>query len=598
MSKSIKLDTTKRGLPAIWETGGGLTSGGSATIIAKADGSKPRAVYVRRGGHLACGDHALIAVHQGYYLVRAGVNRGTRSSAVIERIVKTSVTDVNGETFKATAEVEVVNTFSQGEWDRPLDAKLEAAVEVAFRKASIYHCRSAMYIDTSERTPESPEQRKRREAEMAKQDAERARLRTEKAAADAKARAEAEAASRAALPGLLPRLSALVDRIVALREANPNTNYTELTLGDSWFSFGWGLKEILYTDENVGKVERTVAYWEEQVVEKLRKQMARAEFQPQFEALTSRVETLGLTLSFGEEKVNWEGGSYYGGFAYTQEGFGSFVSDLTHKEEEKATKEREEAAAAAAQAERERVAQDAALTEFGGPHRLGGVNNRSAWWVVRPDGSLREPDRTDTHRYDASNRLGEYWQAVGQSELALHYHRADRYDIAHCEVVHRPEVVTPAQLAAAKQIEEEMGASENAFGLDDRLGRLLDRRAVAIEEAMTDLPQPLWPEDGWTLEALSSANGLSLAVDARSWVNHGREFAEHCEGREAQTVYELPAADGVLQVVAYYKWGAWNLNLWWREQTDVVAAPAEADEPAQAETSLADLAAFFNGQRS
>ena len=42
MSKSITIDATKRGLPAIWETGGGLTSGGSTTIIAKADGSKPR----------------------------------------------------------------------------------------------------------------------------------------------------------------------------------------------------------------------------------------------------------------------------------------------------------------------------------------------------------------------------------------------------------------------------------------------------------------------------------------------------------------------------------------------------------------------------
>ena len=29
----IRIDTTKRGIPALWESGGGLTSGGSATII-------------------------------------------------------------------------------------------------------------------------------------------------------------------------------------------------------------------------------------------------------------------------------------------------------------------------------------------------------------------------------------------------------------------------------------------------------------------------------------------------------------------------------------------------------------------------------------
>ena len=147
--KTIRVDATKRGLPAIWESGGGMTSGGSATIIAKRDGSKPRAVYVRRGGHLACGQHALVAVHEGFYVVHAGVSRGARSSATIERIVSVSVKDIDGEKWEAKAEVEEVNAFSRGEWDHPFDEKFAAAVEAAFRKASIYHCRSAYYIDTS-----------------------------------------------------------------------------------------------------------------------------------------------------------------------------------------------------------------------------------------------------------------------------------------------------------------------------------------------------------------------------------------------------------------------------------------------------------------
>lgn len=150
-TRTVTVEATKRGLPATWETGGGLTSGGSATIVAKRDGSKPRPVFVRRKGHRSGGPHALIVLHEGFYLVHASVARGVRHSARIERVVSTSVEDVDGGKRKATAEVEVVNTFDRGEWDVPLDKTLEPAMEAAFRKASIYHCRSAVYVDTSDR---------------------------------------------------------------------------------------------------------------------------------------------------------------------------------------------------------------------------------------------------------------------------------------------------------------------------------------------------------------------------------------------------------------------------------------------------------------
>jgi hypothetical protein len=459
MSKSITIDATKRGLPAIWETGGGLTSGGSATIIAKADGTKPRAVFVRTRGHLSGGPHALVCVHEGFYLVHAGVGRGVRQSARIERIVKTSIKDVHGEKFEATAEVEVVNTFSQGEWDKPLDTKFEAAVEAAFSKASAYHCRYAVYIDTSERKPDSDEQRKRREAEMAKQDAERAHLRAEKAAADAKAKAEAEAASREAkASGLGVRIEAAQVRLNALRSSNPGTSYSKLELGESYFVFGWGDK--LYTEANVAEVERNVAYWEEQVVEKLRKQMARAEFQPQFEAFVPHIESLGLTLSFGEEKVNWEGGSYYGGFTYTREGFESFKADLTRKEEEAAKKAREEAAAkakASAEAEAEVLGlpQDIRIWK-----RTGGATGCGMGWVITPDGFDRERDGLENDnprraaRYDEGNLV---WKQILPGELVLSWRKAFTAAEHEFEVVHLPsEGPTEAQLERVAEIQQEL----------------------------------------------------------------------------------------------------------------------------------------------
>lgn len=63
---------TKGGWPALWERGGALSRRGSATIVAEADGSKPRPILVKTRGHLACGQHALVGLRAGMYVIRAG----------------------------------------------------------------------------------------------------------------------------------------------------------------------------------------------------------------------------------------------------------------------------------------------------------------------------------------------------------------------------------------------------------------------------------------------------------------------------------------------------------------------------------------------
>ena len=281
----------------------------------------------------------------------------------------------------------------------------------------------------------------------------------DKVAADAKAKAEAEAASREAKQnGLGARLEAVQVRLNALRSSNPNTSYSKLELGESYFVFGWGDK--LYTEENVRHVEHDVRDWEEQVVEKLRKQMARAEFQPQFEAFVPRVETLGLTLSFGEEKVNWGGGSHYGGFTYTQEGLESFKSDLIRKEEEAAKKAREEAAAAA------KASAEAEAGVLGLPQniriwkRTGGATGCGMGWVITPDGLDRERDGLENDnprraaRYDEGHLV---WKQILPGELVLAW-RKDFTAAEHkFEVVHLPsEGVTEAQLERVAEIQQKL----------------------------------------------------------------------------------------------------------------------------------------------
>lgn len=380
------------------------------------------------------------------------------------------------------------------------------------------------------------------------------------AAAKAKAKANAEEASRLARAGFAARFEALQARIEVLRATNPERTYVEPVLGEETFRFGWGQK--LYTEQNVTAAERSVTQSEEALV----KRLARAAMIPRLEAFAPRVENLGLSLEFGDEKASWSDGYYGSGFDYTSEGLAAFEADLVRREEVAAKKA---AAQAAANAKASAEAEAAALGLPSGVNiwrRMGGANNRGNGWVLHPDGSQRPAD-TNPSQGDL------VWNQVLPGELVLRYQQSSRYDIAHCDVVYRPDEVTAAQLAVVKQLEEELGASENAFGLDEQLGHLLERRIAAIEEAMADLPESLRPEGDWEYQVLSSANGIPVGDDPTSWAVNANDapFEERCSGREAQAVLSVAAADGELVVLLYYKWGGWNTNLVWRELDETPA---------------------------
>ena len=279
--------------------------------------------------------------------------------------------------------------------------------------------------------------------------------------AEAKAKADAEAASRKARPELLPRLARAQARLDELKSGNPDTGYPTLEPGETTFKFGWSDK--LYTEENVAEVERKIVHWEEQAVEELRQLVARTKFQPQYEALSQRVEKLGLALNFSEEKVHWTGrGSYHGGYPYTQDGIESFAADLISKEEEAAKEARERAAAIA------KASAEAEAAKLGLPQniriwkRTGGATNCGMGWVIKPDGSDRERDRLENSSNPRkAERLDEgylLWRQVLPGELVLSWSKATTAGEHHFEVVYLPELVTEAQLERIAEIQQELEA--------------------------------------------------------------------------------------------------------------------------------------------
>lgn len=470
--EKISISTTKRGFPAMWESGGGMTSGGSATIIAGRNGEACRPVFMPRGGHLACGEHALICVHEGYYIVHTRVSHGERFSATIQRIVTTSVKDIDGEKWEAFAEVEEINTFSRGEWNISLDEKFVKVVEAGFRKASSYHCRSAYFVDMSEKKNDISEtEKKRREEEIRRQDEERSRLRQLKADREAKAKAEAEKASKTAKEsGLGARLEALKERLLKIEERNMGTKYPELTLEEIYFKFGWNT--VLYTEDSIQNVESNISRWEDELDKKDSDLAVHNAFKPKFEVFRSRVKALGFEISYFTDSqcVRLTKGcctvSGSGQFSFSEEGLVSFNSYIEKREDEILEEKKK------AEAYTVYLRQKAEASALGLPtniriwKRRGGATNAGDGWVIRPDGTFREPDKMECPRFRYSDEGYQNWEQILIGEVVLQWSKGCSAGNHHFEVIYQPETLTSSQLEKIAMLEEEISIEwEGRVGL-------------------------------------------------------------------------------------------------------------------------------------
>lgn len=144
-TREIGLELSKRQIPCRWEMGGGLSNTGDASVISNRHGGPKPAIYVRTAGQLACSWHALVPVEQGDFFVMARHHREDFTITICEVIGIVKSTNEEGNPI-ATALVREVNSFSEGEWDIPLEEKLQAVVKAAMSKATCYHCREPHYV--------------------------------------------------------------------------------------------------------------------------------------------------------------------------------------------------------------------------------------------------------------------------------------------------------------------------------------------------------------------------------------------------------------------------------------------------------------------
>jgi hypothetical protein len=439
---TIKISATNRGFPAMWESGGGLSNTGYSQIITDRQGEPRRPVFVRNRGDLACKEHALITVHEGFYIVKAGRHHDDYSFS-ISRIVTTKVRDLDGKKWEATADVELLNSFRNNAWEKPLDPKLEAAVKAARRKTQEYHCRSPYFIDHSEKKERPPADRQKTDVAIQKQNEERARLREKKAAAKAAAQAAAEQASRVA------KENGLADRLRTINEKLKTLGIEKLIeLGETYYK--WGLEEKFYTEENAARIERFVeSKLKEQAVAAEKKKL-REEFEPKFSDLKARAGKLGLEFDFFDDSIKV--GREYIYNPYSQEGLAEIEQKIIKAEKDAL------AAAAAAKAEARYQELKAEGIKQGLPqdieiwHRRGSSTNVGEGWVIGADGNDREPTRNP--KYGDGNK---FWEQVLPGEVVLKWSKSYTAAPHEFEVVHLPpEGLTEKQRRRILEIEQEI----------------------------------------------------------------------------------------------------------------------------------------------
>lgn len=243
------------------------------------------------------------------------------------------------------------------------------------------------------------------------------------------------------------------------------------------------------------------------------------------------------------------------------------------------------------------------LVNFEAWHRRGGMSGNGDGWVIRPDGTLREADSNDVRRYKSD---GTYtWNLVSEEELALKWACQTMRNVSGSsdfDVVKLPVGgCTLEQLAAIEQIESEIGAPQNAFGMNAEAATRIEKRMKAIREAIDRSHVLKQAPADLDYRALSGNWGIQVYEDqlqgGRIRADWNIPFTDNCEDREAQVVESLPCGDGILELLVYEKWGGINMNLRWRalregEGQEIPEISPEEAEPVEAEKVIDAMAAL------
>lgn len=156
MKEIFKIERSKRGLPVMWESGGGYSNTGEVLLIANHRGEPKKALTVKTRGHLSNAQHALVAVREGDYIVHTAHARKDFTISIYKIVGFTFENRKYGfgkdEFIKIEFAVgELQYRFENNWWNEQLPDFLSAVVDASVNKALHYHCREPYFVKVKER---------------------------------------------------------------------------------------------------------------------------------------------------------------------------------------------------------------------------------------------------------------------------------------------------------------------------------------------------------------------------------------------------------------------------------------------------------------
>jgi len=213
------------------------------------------------------------------------------------------------------------------------------------------------------------------------------------------------------------------------------------------------------------------------------------------------------------------------------------------------------------------------LIDFEAWHRRGGASNNGDGWVIKANGELKENNDSSIGRYKSDGRLK--WNVVNKDELALVWSCDSIQNIpgtSTFEVKKRPKNLTKAQLDKVRDIEiNDIKTLENSFQLDEDKTREQKGFGYNIIEDLEYCPvcgdEIDYPEDLYFKVCNNYGFNFCSSYEVEDFIDYNKDFDDETEGREAQIISKRFINNGVLEILAYAKYGTWNLNMRFREAT-------------------------------
>ena len=199
--------------------------------------------------------------------------------------------------------------------------------------------------------------------------------------------------------------------IQSIQTYNPEFEYEAKTESFTYRERnGWSLKTKRYSDDLVSEINDLL---EKEKNEKA----ARDAYVPMYQEMEDALSTLAISISYGRTYVTLNDPTSYFSYKfynYSQDGYNSFISDVTQyqekitQEQEEARRKAEELKRAAELKRRKDEAKEKGYPEgFEFWNRLCGATGLSHAYVIESNGTIREPDynhlRNSNHRHKYSD---------------------------------------------------------------------------------------------------------------------------------------------------------------------------------------------------